>query len=112
MISVFKKLMLAVLGLTLICCTPTIMFIPFDSNEYSEVNSDEVEVYNNRLEIGTKYDEIGVLKIKGTIDNDIVKVRAGIHGADGVVRDGKNFILIKYQEVETETLGGHDALSI
>ena len=112
MLSAIKKLILVVLGVTLTCCTPTIMFIPFDSNEYSEVNSDEIEIYNNRLEIGSKYDEIGILKVKGKINPDIVRAHAGKHGAEAVVKDGKNYILIKYQKVDTETIGGDNAISI
>jgi len=37
-----------------------------------------------------KYDEIGILKIKGYIDDKTIKERAGSQGADGIVKDGKN----------------------
>jgi len=112
LVFVIRNLIVLLLFGLLYGCTNSMAFIPFDAKMYTEVNSKEIELYNNRLEIGSKYEEIGILKIKGHIDIQAIKERAGSHGADGIVKDQNNYILIKKQKIENNPEVGNDAFSI
>jgi hypothetical protein len=90
----------------------SVLFMPFDSNDYGIVEPENVKVFNNRLEIGNKYKEVGILKVKGFVDIQTIKERAGFHGANGIVKDGKNYILVKIVYQKKVKDGGSDGISI
>ena len=109
-----RKAIILILIISLSSCAnnASVLFMPFDSNNYGEVDSDNVKVFNNRLEIGNKYDEIGILKVRGFVDIQTIKERAGFHGANGIVKDGKNYILVKIVYQTKVNDGSSDGISI
>ena len=109
-----SKLIILTLVFLLSACAfnNSISFFPFDAIDYDMVDADNVNVYNNRLEIGNKFEEIGILKVKGYPGIESIKEQAASHGADGIVRDGKNYILVKIQFPVKKDEGGEHGFSI
>lgn len=71
--------------------------IMFDKEIYNPTNPIDIKVYTTRLDIPNKYFEIGTIKFQGSPDMEIIKKSAADKGADAVIRDANNFILIKYK---------------
>ena len=105
-------ILILIISLSSCAHNASVMFMPFDSNDYGIVESENVKVFNNRLEIGNKYNEVGILKVKGYVDIQTIKERAGFHGANGIVKDGKNYILVKIVYQTKVNDGGSDGISI
>ena len=109
-----SKVIILILVFLLSACAfnNSISFFPFDAIDYDMVDADNVNVYNNRLEIGNKFEEIGILKVKGYPGIESIKEQAASHGADGIVRDGKNYILVKIKIPVKKDEGGEHGFSI
>jgi hypothetical protein len=87
--------------LILLSCTPHPPFatdvIMFEKEIYSSTNPDDIEVYTSRLDIPNKYFEIGTIKYQGVPIMEKIKSTAASKGADAVIKDANNFVLIKYK---------------
>jgi len=92
------------------CYTSDLSFkyISFHDTKYeSDLKSpEEVIVYSNRLDIDSKYEEMGVLIVNNGINGEKIqkiKLEAFNKNADGFLIEGKNIVLIKIvKEVEDE----------
>ena len=83
-----------------VACTPipiTYTYSKFVNESFEKTNPDEIIVYSRRLDIDAQFMEIGVIIIKGTEEVYIgdIKEKAANYGATGIVREGKNFVLIR-----------------
>lgn len=97
----YKSFLLIIFLIIIASCSPPPPFssdvIMFDTEIYSKTNPDDIEVYTSRLDIPNKYFEIGTIKFQGSPDMEIIKKSAADKGADAVIKDANNFILIKYK---------------
>jgi hypothetical protein len=84
----------------LISCGPppfTTDVIMFDIEIYPPTSSDDIKYFSSRLDVPTKFIEIGTIKFEGIPIIRSIQQIAAEKGADAVIRDANNFILIKYQ---------------
>ena len=77
--------------------TFTTTVIMFDKEVYEPTHSVDIKVFSSRLDIPNKYVELGTIKFTGEPIIDQIKQLASDKGADAVIRDANNFILIKYK---------------
>ena len=104
-IKYFHTLIVLLFTFSLISCSPSKPFIPpsydlikFDSKEYSPTNADEIIVYSARINIPQKYVEIGTIKFTGEVDMNKIKEIAAQNGADALLKEGNNYILLFFSE--------------
>jgi hypothetical protein len=90
---------------TLISCSvsktvipPTYDLIKFDSKNYSPTNPAEIIKYSARIDIPEKYVEIGTIKFKGEVDMNKIKELAAQNGANALLKEGNNYILLFFSE--------------
>ena len=76
--------------------------IMFDKEVYAPTNPNNLEIYETRLAIPHKYFDIGTIKYEGSPNITRIKELGAQKGADALLKDGKNFILIIYQTREEE----------
>lgn len=79
-------------------CAPTqLSYIKFGEEKTISTNHKLIKHYLNRLDIKSEFVELGVIIIEGSNEPDIEEVRlfAAEKGADGFIKEGKNFVLIK-----------------
>lgn len=91
--------------LFVLSCSPppfTTDIIMFDKETYAPTNAADIKVYNSRLDIPNKYLEIGTIKFQGEPIMEVVKQSAALKGADAVIKDANNFILIKFKTEHQE----------
>ena len=93
-----KKIILLIILLVSSCSeipftTDTIMF---DKKIYSPTNSQDISIFNSRLDIPQKFIEIGTIKYQGVPDLEQIKILAAKKGANAILKDANNYILIKY----------------
>jgi hypothetical protein len=95
-------LIIASIFLLSYCSSPpfTTDIIMFDKEFYAPTIANDIKVFNSRLDIPNKYSEIGTIKFQGTPIIERIKELASTKGADAVIKDSNNFILIKYQTKE------------
>lgn len=93
---------LLVIILVITNCTYTVSkskltYIKFGDEKTVKSNLDLIRHYENRLDIKSEFIELGVIIIEGLNKPDIKEIRffAAEKGADGFVKEGKNFVLIK-----------------
>src|SRR3989304_7994535 len=79
---------------------PKTGLIIFDDSYYQPTNPSSIHIYHSRLELPNKYKELGSIKFEGEVDlNKIIDLTAS-KGADALLLDGNNYILIKFIEVK------------
>lgn len=97
----YKQFLLIIYFLLfIISCSPppfTTDIIMFDKEIYNPTNPKDIEVYTSRLNIPNKYFEIGTIKYQGEPIMETIKQSAASKGADALIKDANNFILIKYK---------------
>lgn len=81
-------------------CTPMVSkltYIDFGAEKTVKSNLDLVKHYSNRIDIKSEFIELGVIIVESLYEPDIKEVRilAAEKGADGFIKEGKNFVLIK-----------------
>lgn len=79
-------------------CTPTkLTYINFGDEKISHTNPNDIKIFDKRLDINSEFSELGVIIIEGKNEPNIEEVRllASENGADGIIKEGKNFVLIK-----------------
>lgn len=74
--------------------------IIFDKTFYEATDPSIINVYNTRLDLPRKYLEIGSIKYEGDVDYEALKKLASSKGADALLLDGNNFILLKFIPAE------------
>lgn len=86
------------------CAPPpfTTNVIMFDTTTYKSTSPNKIVVYNSRLDIPNKYIEFGTIKFTGEPIIEDIKRLASEKGADAVIKDANNFILIKYKIEQQE----------
>lgn len=101
----FKILSVLLFAFTLISCSvskpvipPTYNLIKFDSKDYSPTNADEIIIYSARIDIPQKYLEIGTIKFTGKVDMNEIKELAAKNGADALLKEGNNYLLLFFSE--------------
>lgn len=104
----FKQILLIFyfLSLTFSCSPPpfTTDIIMFDKEIYTPTIAGDIKVFNSRLDIPEKYLEIGTIKFQGIPIIDKIQQLAAEKGADAVIKDANNFILIKYKTEKQEEI--------
>lgn len=103
----YKQFLLIIYFLLFIisCTTPPPFssdIIMFDTEIYKPTHPKDIQVYSSRLDIPNKYSEIGTIKFQGEPIMETIKQSAASKGADAVIRDANNFILIKYKIEQQE----------
>lgn len=99
----FRPLYLIVMIILIITnCTYTVSnskltYIKFGDEKTVKSNIELIRHYENRLDIKSGFIELGVIIIEGLNKPDIKEIRflAAEKGADGILKEGKNFVLIK-----------------
>ncbi|GJQ42657.1 MAG: hypothetical protein D8M26_13490 [Ignavibacteriae bacterium] len=74
--------------------------IIFDKTFYEATDPSIINIYNTRLDLPRKYLEIGSIKFEGDVDYVALKKLASSKGADALLLDGNNYILLKFIPVE------------
>ncbi len=84
------------------CEPPALVFqyVSFNNIKYQNhlAQFEEIMVYQNRLDIGSKYNEMGVLILENKVSSEDInklKKEAFNRAADGIILEGKNAVLIK-----------------
>ena len=100
--SLFIILLLAFLPLLNSCYKPPpvpveLKYINFDKNTYPPNFPAYVKIYNSRYELPDKFFEIGAIKFKGEPSMNSVLKMAAQHGAMGIIKEGNNYILIRFE---------------
>jgi len=101
----FHILLVLLFAFTLISCSVSKPFIPpsydlikFDSKNYSPTYANEIIIYSARIDIPEKYVEIGTIKFEGEVDITKIKELAAQNGADALLKEGNNYILLFFSE--------------
>lgn len=101
----FQILLVLLFAFTLISCSASKPVIPstydlikFDSKIYPPTYSDEIIIYTARINIPQKYMEIGTIKFGGKVDMNKIKELAAKNGADALLKEGNNFILLFFTD--------------
>ncbi len=81
---------------------PPYQYVPFSGKELHATNAKDIQIYHSRLELPGPFEEIGVIKLEGPLSNDEMKAVAAIHGADGIVLEGMNALLIELTQKPKE----------
>ena len=81
---------------------PKTTVIMFDKQKYEPTNPKNIVIYDSRLKITEKYFEIGAIKYQGNVPgNDIKRIASG-QGANAVILEGNNYILIRFYKSKKE----------
>ena len=87
--------------------TTTTALIMFTNEALPPTNPVDIEIYKSRLELPSKYVEIGTIKFQGNPSIEEIKKQAAQKGATALILDGNNYILIlldeKMKEESNET---------
>ncbi len=101
----FQILLVLLFAFTLISCSaskpvipPSYDLIKFDSKNYSPTDANEIIIYSTRIDIPQKYIEIGTIKFEGEIEIIKVKEMAAQNGANALLKEGNNYILLFFSE--------------
>ena len=98
---------------TLISCSVVTSVAPhlikFDNNNYPATNANSIVIYAARIDIPRKYLEIGTIKFEGEVDIPKVKEIASKNGANALLKEGNNYILLFFSDQEE---GKKDAKTI
>ncbi|MDP3831512.1 MAG: hypothetical protein Q8Q47_09595 [Ignavibacteriaceae bacterium] len=81
---------------------PRMTLIIFNDSYFEPTNHLNLKIYSSRIELPHKYIEIGTMKYEGQINLDELKKRSASRGADGLILDGNNYILIKFIEIKEQ----------
>ena len=103
-ITIFNKIILFLFILQIASCSPKICkpeFVSYYDEKFTNNNIDII-IYESRLELPNKFVEIGAIKGASVCSVDIIKKLASEHGADAVIHDSENFILIRFVNREKE----------
>lgn len=102
----YKPFLLIIFLIIIASCSPPLPFttniIMFDKEVYASTHSADIKVFYSRLDIPSKYVEIGTIKFTGEPIIEDIKRLASEKGADAVIKDANNFILIKYKTEQQE----------
>jgi len=74
--------------------------IIFDKSLYNATDPSSIDIYTSRLSLPSKYSEIGSIKFEGAVDTDALKKLAASKGAEALLLDGNNYILLKFLPAE------------
>jgi hypothetical protein len=96
--NIYSLIFLSIVSFTLLNCSPTprMTLIVFDKVNYKPTDPLKLKIYNSRIELPNKYFEIGTIKFEGDIILDEVKIMSASRGAEALILDGNNYILIKF----------------
>jgi len=101
----FQILLGLIFAFTLLSCSvskpvipPTYDLIKFDNKNYSPTDANKIIIYSKWIDIPEKYAEIGTIKFKGEVNMKKVKELASQNGADALLKEGNNFILLIFLE--------------
>lgn len=72
--------------------------IMFNKENYPPTIYNQLVIYKSRLDIPQKCDDIGVIKYQGEPNIDEIKYLSASKGADAILQNGSEFILIKFQK--------------
>ena len=78
--------------------TSSYRYISYTDESYAPRNTESIEIFQSRLSITSKYNEIGVIKIADDYNLSRIKHIAAEQGADGIIVDIGNAVLIKFIE--------------
>lgn len=76
--------------------------IKFDNHTYPKTDPEKIIIYSSRKDIPRKYSEIGTIKFERDTKIEFVKQLAGENGAEAILSEGNNYILIIFQEIKKE----------
>ena len=74
----------------------------FVNETYPQTNPSEVIIYEDRLQLPSKYLEIGTIKFEGNPKLQDIKRQAAEKGAMALILDGNNYILIRLEKKSEE----------
>lgn len=80
----------------------SINVILFNKTQYEPTRPDDIKIYDKRITIPEKFFEIGTIKSNRTFDDNEIKAIAAEKGAQAILREGGNFILIRFKEKPKE----------
>ena len=88
-------------------CTPPetnpIRYVSFGQNSFNKTKFEDIKIFKNRLNIKSKYDEIGVFIINdNTITLSQIKKEASKYGANALLFEGKNVVLIRLGDIKKQ----------
>ena len=96
---------LLIIILVITNCTTTVsnsklIYINFGDKKTTSTYPSKIIHYKDRLNIKAKFVELGVIIIEGSIKPNIAEVRilAAEKGADGFIKEGKNFVLTNLEQ--------------
>jgi PBP1b-binding outer membrane lipoprotein LpoB len=79
---------------------PSLHFIPYTNEEFQPTEVDKIEVFNRRLDLPKNYIQFGVIKFEGEVDRNRLKEYAAARGANAILFETNNVILIRYTREE------------
>ena len=72
--------------------------IMFNKENYPPTIYNQLVIYKSRLDIPQKCDDIGIIRYQGEPNIDEIKYLSASKGADAILQEGNEFILIKFQK--------------
>ena len=72
--------------------------IMFNKENYPPTIYNQLVIYKSRLDIPQKCEDIGIIKYQGNLNIDEIKYLSASKGADAILQEGNEFILIKFQK--------------
>ncbi len=72
--------------------------IMFNKGSYPPTIYNQLVIYKSRFDIPKQCDDIGVIKYQGNLNIDEIKYLSASKGADAILQEGNEFILIKFQK--------------
>ena len=82
-----------------------IHFVPYSQLKFDKTELSDIKVYEKRLDIPSRYTEIGVLKIEGEHPKSEILNEAAKRGADAIIYEANNVVLIHLAKTEGDEKG-------
>ena len=93
-----KSIFVLSIFITSNCVPPPPEFVSFGAPNYKALPIENIKVYENRLDIETKFIEIGVMILNKDYYSKFmpeIKIKAASKGANGIIIEGNNAVFLK-----------------
>ena len=95
------------------CIAPRLEFISFGETDYEKLDIDQVVIYEDRLKIDSNFEEIGVIILNQKYQSKLlpqIKLEASKHGANGIIIEGDNAVLLRILSKNIEEKNNEKAI--
>ena len=95
------------------CIAPRLEFISFGVTDYEKLDMNELVIYEDRLKIDSNFEEIGVIILNQKYQSKLlpeIKLEASKHGANGIIIEGDNAVLLRILNKKTKEKNNEKAI--